>query len=217
MSTGWNGGKAQEDARAKVVSKCRQLIGLLGRVPCLTEQQFGNAVSMALSGCIGYYARSTVLTWEDCNRIEQARVAALRAKGVTEGVPRRQIYGSTQHAEMGHEHAYTIATAALRDQVDRALCGREGEPARAVVEEAIAKTCYRLGCRGTHPLEWQPTHLKNELRDNLIIEAYLKSMMQCGWRGRLTLGGQQLHGPLGQEANWRWEAQQMDEYGPMLW
>ena len=216
MSTGWNNGKAHMPARTKVVAKCRQLIGLLGRVPCLTEQQFGNAVSLALSGCIGYYARSTVITWEDCVKIEHARVAALQAKGVTEGVPRRQIYGSPTHAEMGHEHAYVIAAAALRDQIDRALCGREGEPARAVVEEAIAKTCYRLGCR-THPLEWQPTHLVHELRDDLIIEAYLKGMIQCGWRGRLTQGGEQLHGPLGQEAGWEWTDQQKHEHGPMLW
>ena len=217
MSTGWNNGKAHKYARAKVVRRCRQLIGLLGRVPCLTEQQFGTAVSLALSGCVGYYARSTVLTWEDCVKIEQSRVAALQAKGVTEGVPRRQIFGSTEHAEMGHEHVYTIATAALRDQIDRALCGREGEPARAVVEEAIAKTCYRLGCRGAHPLEWQPTHLTHELRDDLIIEAYLKGMIQCGWRGKLTQGGRQLHGPLGYEAEWEWTAEKEHGYGPRLW
>ena len=217
MNTGWRHGNAHKPARAKVVARCRQLIGLLGRVPCLTEQQYGCAVSLALSGCIGYYARSTVLTWEDCVTIEQARVAALQAKGVTEGVPRRQIFGSPEHAEMGHEHAYVIAAAALRDQIDRALCGREGEPARAVVEEAIAKTCYRLGCRGTHPLEWQPTHLVHELRDDLIIEAYLKGMIQCGWRGHLTRGGEQLHGPLGTEAEWEWSDDKAHGYGPMLW
>ena len=60
-------------ARAKVVTRWpvpRQLIGLLGRVPCLTEQQLDSAISLALSGCIGYYARSTVVTWEDCVKIE---------------------------------------------------------------------------------------------------------------------------------------------------
>ena len=217
MNTGWHNGKAHARARAKVVTRCRQLIGLLGRVPCLTEQQLGSAISLALSGCIGYYARSTVVTWEDCVKIEQARVGALRAKGITEGVPRRQIYGSPRQAEMGHEHAYAIATAALRDQVDRALCGRKGEPARAIVEEAIAKTCYRLGCRGIHPLEWQPVHLTHELRDDLCIEAYLKGMIQCGWRGKLTAGGRQMSGPLGQDAEWEWTPQRTRTYGPMVW
>jgi len=108
--------------------------------------------------------------------------------------------------------------AALRDQIDRALCGREGEPARAMVEEAIAKTCYRLGCRGIHPLEWQPMHLIDELRDDLTIEAYLKHMIQCGWRGKLTKGGRELRGPLGmREAEWEWDEQAAHKHGPMLW
>ena len=71
----------------------------------------------------------------------QARVGALRAKGITEGVPRRQIYGPPRQAEMGHEHAYAIAAAALRDQVDRALCGRKGEPSRPACSRAPLHGC----------------------------------------------------------------------------
>jgi hypothetical protein len=87
MTTGWNKGTAHKQARTKVVIKCRKLIGMIGRLPCLTEQQMAKAIALAISGIIGYYGRSTIITWEDCVTIEQARVAALSIRNITEGVP----------------------------------------------------------------------------------------------------------------------------------
>ena len=91
MTTGWNQGKAQDALRQKVVRKCRQMIGLVGRVPCLTQEQMGQTISLGIGGIIGYYGRATVVTWEDCVEIEKARAAALKARGFTPGVPRLQI------------------------------------------------------------------------------------------------------------------------------
>eukprot|EP00965_Chrysotila_dentata_P135802 4489275-Pleurochrysis_carterae.AAC.1 len=42
------------------------------------------------------------------------------------------------------------------------------------VAEALAETCYRLGCRGITPLEWSPMHLLGELDETRMMEAYLK-------------------------------------------
>jgi hypothetical protein len=86
-------------------------------------------MALALSGIIGYYGRSTVITWEDCQSIEQVRASALNAKGYSVGIPRLQIYDVKERGGMGMEHAYTYAAAALIDQVDRALSAVEGEPA----------------------------------------------------------------------------------------
>ena len=122
----------------------------------------------------------------------------------------------------GHEHAYAIGVAALRDQIDRAPCGMEGEPARAAVEDAIASTCRRLGCRGIHPLEWRPTHLCNkendggELRDDLLIESYLAGMVRCNWRGKLTAGGRARTGPLDTQ-HWGLTRSEKFKAGPRVW
>ena len=81
---------------------------------------------------------------------------------------------------MQHEHAYSWAAAALCDQIDRALCAPRGAPERVAVEDGLAETCARLGCRGVHPLEWNPTHLldvKDGLSEDLLIEAYLRARM----------------------------------------
>ena len=70
-------------------------------------------MALALSGIIGYYGRSTVITWEDCQSIEQVRASALNAKGYSVGIPRLQIYDVKERGGMGMEHAYTYAAAAL--------------------------------------------------------------------------------------------------------
>ena len=63
LRAGWGGGQAYEDARANVVNKCRNAIAMLGRVKQLTHRQMETAMALVLSGFIGYYGRSTVLTW----------------------------------------------------------------------------------------------------------------------------------------------------------
>ena len=216
MPTGWSSGRAQDEARAKVVRACRQMIGLIGRAPLTTEAQIEKAIALGVGGIMSYYARSTVVTWSDCVTIEKARIAVLRARGFTAGVPRSVVYDA-RGAGLGHVHVYAYAAAALCDQVDRALCGHEGQPARLAVEDALASTCARLGCRGTHPLEWNPTHLEGELRDELMIEAYLKARMRLGLRGRLTRGGGKRAVYWFGEASHAVAAKATEEAGPKLW
>ena len=120
---------------------------------------------------------------------------------------------------MEHEHAYAYAAAALCDQVERALEGGEGEAERVVVEAELANVCVRLGCRGTHPLEWRPEHLEegvDGLREDDVIEAYLLARVRLGLRGRLTKGGRQMEGPLS-VTRWQRDAEQARAAGPKLW
>eukprot|EP00965_Chrysotila_dentata_P038543 1280292-Pleurochrysis_carterae.AAC.2 len=99
-----------------------------------------------------------------CKSIEEARVRVLRAAGYATGAPRGQIYHAGSEGGMEtREHAYGIAVAAYCDQITRALCGPPERTDHTYVAEALAKTCYRLGCRGKSPLEWSPTHLLGEL------------------------------------------------------
>ena len=216
MRAGWAEGRGQDETRHKMVSKCRQLIGLIGRTPLETLSQMEKAISLAISGTIGYYGRSTSLTWDNSIQIEKARVQAVKGRGFTEGVPRLSLYDTVGRGGIGHEHAYSIGLAAMRDQIDRALCGREGEPARAAVEDAIARTCRNLGCRGIHPLEWRPTHLEKELSEDLIIESYIAGMLKCGWRGKLTNGGKRMNGPL-KRSLWGMTLDEQYMAGPRIW
>eukprot|EP00965_Chrysotila_dentata_P018203 605787-Pleurochrysis_carterae.AAC.1 len=124
-----------------------------------------------------------------CKSIEEARVQVLKAAGYTTGIPRGQIYHAGTEGGMDtHEHAYGIAAAAYCDQVDRALCGSPERMDHTQVAEALAETCYRLGCRGIPPLEWNPTHLLEELDDTRMIEAYLKYKLTLGIGSILTKG-----------------------------
>ena len=217
LASGWHDGRAHVALRKKAVRKCRQLIGMIGRVPRLRQDQMSKGMSLAIAGVIGYYARSTVLTWADCVQIEQARAAALRAAGYTTGVPRVQMYKTPAFGGMNHEHAYAYASAALCDQIDRALSGGDGEPARIAVEDALASTCARLGGgRKEHPLDWWPTHLSDELRDDLIIEAYLKASMRLERRSLRTIACDTRDGPLA-AATWATDEIERRYLGPLLW
>ena len=71
MRAGWADGMGQVLSREKVVRKCRQLIGLIGRTPLATLKQMESAIGLAISGTIGYYCRSTILTWGDALQIEK--------------------------------------------------------------------------------------------------------------------------------------------------
>eukprot|EP00965_Chrysotila_dentata_P218291 6190504-Pleurochrysis_carterae.AAC.4 len=54
------------------------------------------------------------------------------------------------------------------------------------VAEALAETCYKLGCRGKTPLEWSPTHLLEELDKTRMMEAYIKYKLILGVEGTQT-------------------------------
>ena len=210
-----SGGEEGDEPRGDIAGNSSDVVSH-GRAPLTTEAQIEKAIALGVGGIMSYYARSTVVTWSDCVTIEKARIAVLRARGFTAGVPRSVVYDA-RGAGLGHVHVYAYAAAALCDQVDRALCGHEGQPARLAVEDALASTCARLGCRGTHPLEWNPTHLEGELRDELMIEAYLKARMRLGLRGRLTRGGGKRAVYWFGEASHAVAAKATEEAGPKLW
>ena len=215
LPTGWANGKAQEITRMKVRSKCRSLLGMLASIPVLTDQQLGLAMSLAVAGVIGYYGRSTVITWEDCQRIEAMRADALRRKGRVPGKPRLQVYASHEQGGMGwHRHAYTYAAAAIIDQFDRNLCTPVGTPGRVAVESAVAATCMQLGLRGLHPLDWHPSHLEKHLREEMIVEAWLLAKLRTKLRSRVTEGGRSAPGPMKEMME---GADEMHKRGPELW
>lgn len=78
---------------------------------------------------------------------------------------------------MGVRHAYTYAAGVYADQIQRALMAPKGEPHRVAVEEMVASTCWRLGCSGVSPNEWNPIHIMNTLREESMIEADRKSVV----------------------------------------
>ena len=127
--------------------------------------------------------------WEDAEAIEAARAQAVRQRGFSPGIPRLQIYAREEEGGLAHQHAYAISAAAFVDQVDRALCGRAGEPHERAMKAMVARTCWRLGCRCESPLEWHPVHLMtgaDRLKDDLTCEAYLQAMIRMGRRGRVS-------------------------------
>eukprot|EP00965_Chrysotila_dentata_P051128 1694947-Pleurochrysis_carterae.AAC.2 len=146
--------------RKQIARKVKRLIFAIGRLPGLTQGQLGRIMALGVSGVLGYYARSTPMDMTTCKSIEEARVKVLRAAGYATGLPRGQIYHAAQEGGMEtHEHAYGVAAAAYCDQIDRALCAPPERMDHINVAEALAETCYRLGCRGRSPLEWSPKHL----------------------------------------------------------
>ena len=174
-----------EEARSKVVTRCVQVVKLIGRIPVLTSEQMDQMMSLAVGGIIGYYGRATPIRWSDCQRIERARAYAMRVRGFTPTIPRVQMYAAPTEGGLGHAHAYQATAAALVDQIDRALCGGDGEPARVAVEAAIASTCWRLGCRAD-PLAWDPQHARATLSEDMLIEAWLLVKMRAGLVGMAT-------------------------------
>ena len=93
---------------------------------------------------------------------------------------------------------------------------RRGACTGSGIEDAIARTCRNLGCRGIHPLEWRPTHLEKELSEDLIIESYIAGMLKCGWRGKLTNGGKRMNGPL-KRSLWGMTLDEQYMAGPRIW
>jgi hypothetical protein len=84
-----------------------QVIRTIGRVPLLSNAQMSKVMSMAVTGIVAYWGRSTVLRWEDCVAIEAARAIAMRQRGFSAGVPYVQMYAA--HAAGGLQHAPPFA------------------------------------------------------------------------------------------------------------
>ena len=189
-----------------------QILRVIGRIPALNNVQMSKCMSIAVAGVIGYYGRSTPLSMADCKAIEGARAVAMQQRGFSPSVPHLQIYANARDGGLQHEHAYRVAAAAVIDQIDRALCGAEGEPHRAAVKSAIVGACRRLGCRGYSPLEWSPEHLRHELSEDNVIEAWLLAKLRTGIRAvvtRATPADADVTGAMGGDG-WR-------SRGPRLW
>jgi len=83
LSTGWAGGSAHEAARAKVVRKCRQVLGMIGRAPLATEKQV---------------AKVSALGYRILRQIDNTNVGGLREN-------RASTCGSAPGAGVHHRHA----------------------------------------------------------------------------------------------------------------
>eukprot|EP00965_Chrysotila_dentata_P011612 379970-Pleurochrysis_carterae.AAC.1 len=175
--------------RKTIADKSKRTIYAIGRLPGLTQKKLGSTLALGVAGVLGYYARSTPLDLTTCKTIKQARMRVLRAAGYATGAPRGQIYHAESEGGMEtHEHAFGVAAAAYCDQIDRAICGPPERMDHTQVAEALAETCYRLGCRGIPLLEWSPTHLRGELDETRMMEAYLKYKLALGINGIQTNG-----------------------------
>jgi hypothetical protein len=139
---------AKEGTRQEVRKTLVQVIRTIGRIPCLSNEQMSKCMSVAVSGIVGYWGRSTPLRMDDMQAAEAARAVAVQQRRFTPGTPHLQIYANVSDGGLQHEHAYRMAAAALVDQVDRAMCGAEGEPHRAAGKSAMRQVSWRLGCRG---------------------------------------------------------------------
>ena len=132
MGPGFTGG--QDRVRAKVVARCVGVIGVIGGIKGLGVKVLNDAIESAIGGIVDYYGRACVLTWDDMEKVERARAAAVqRATGIWVS-PRRLLWGSDTDGCMGRKHLYARAAEALFDQFDRMLAGGTGEPGRAAVE-----------------------------------------------------------------------------------
>ena len=97
--SGWKG--RHELVEAKALRQCCQLLRLLGRVPTLGPEQLRRAMSLALAGVLGYFARSTPISLATCKSIEEVRAQVLRQRGICPGEPRLQIYAPPEGGGLG--------------------------------------------------------------------------------------------------------------------
>ena len=67
LRTGWANGEGQTEMRKRCVADCKRVIWIIGNLPHLTGEQIRRNMALALSGIIGYYGRSTAITWKDCH------------------------------------------------------------------------------------------------------------------------------------------------------
>ena len=175
-----------EPARQALRKKTISILKFTSRLTRLTHEQMREIMDVEIAGNVGYHARSLPLRFEDCRAIESARVQALKTAGYTPAIPALQVYETEENMGMGHTHAYAIATASLIDQIDKGLAGPNGAPVKIALESSIAETCYRLGCRDQHPLEWHPTHLTHTLDQDDVIQAWLFSKIIANKQGVKT-------------------------------
>ena len=171
-----------EAMRKKVIDTCCGLIRQIGRVDMLGPRQLRRGFELAMAGVMGYYCRSTPMTWKGCQQIEAVRAEVMARRNICASTPRAAIYLPGEAGGAGHMHAYQYAAAAYIDQFNRALGGGLGEPVRTAVSERVAETCKRLGCTQA-PLTWHPTEIQDTLSEDHMVEAWLLMKIRARLRG----------------------------------
>ena len=79
ISPSWINGL--EPAREEVRQSTINLLKLTSKLKRLTHDQMREIMDVEVSGNVGYHGRALPLRWKDCEAIETARAAALRAAG----------------------------------------------------------------------------------------------------------------------------------------
>jgi hypothetical protein len=200
---------AQEGVRRHVVSTCSQLLRMIGRAGALGEQQLRVAMSLAVEGTISFYGRATAIGWDACEEIERVRREVLRQRGFASGDIKLQVHASRDAGGLEHRHAYQHATAALVDEIERALDGEDGTPARTALEAHMRATCVRLGWHGRDDVRtWHPTHLEHVLSEEMIGEAWLLAKLRTGTHSHAATSLQ----PPAEEGPPIWEADPRPEW-----
>ena len=178
----WEG--AQTSVRELVAGECAKLLKAAGGIDTLSMEHTRNMMNVIVDGMMGYYGRATAMDWETCERIESARAEALQRRGaMAASTARAQVHASGGAGGMGHRHAYQAATAALCDQFERVLSQREETPASVALWAHVRNTYLRLGWTGRGKLlEWHPTHLRDALSEDMIVEGWLKMRLRAQQR-----------------------------------
>ena len=204
-----------ERTRAEVVRQTAQILQIIGSLPGLDNARMCEVMGVAVHGILGFFGRTTPMTWADCEAIEAARAGALRARGFSPGNPRVQIYAATEQGGLGHPHAYRVAAGALIAQIDRALSGDDGEPQREAARSAVTEKCKQLGCRGESPLTWDPRHIRDLNGESDLIEAWLLAKRRTRVQAVATSSteNEQMRAALERDDLWRDAA----AAGPLLW
>eukprot|EP00966_Prymnesium_polylepis_P061741 1433057-Prymnesium_polylepis.1 len=71
---------AKEGTRQEVRKTLVQVIRTIGRIPCLSNEQMSKCMSVAVSGIVGYWGRSTPLRMDDMQAAEAARAVAVQQR-----------------------------------------------------------------------------------------------------------------------------------------
>jgi len=147
LPAAWNSKHTHASTRNKTIHSCKTIIQQIGTLP-LAPDTLNRALNLATAGIIGCFGRSTPITYADCITIEAEKTAVLNAQHIAPTIPKGPIYATEHGGGLQIEHTYACATAALCDQIDRALAAPTDSIDHRIVAASITETYARLGYRG---------------------------------------------------------------------
>jgi hypothetical protein len=107
-----------------------------------------------------------------------------------------------------------MAMAAWITKTSNALSAPNGNPAGLMARRLLALTADRLGCEGISLLEWMPWHLADDLREDMLFEAWYLMRLCTGTKFKRTQ--QPTHdGP--EDDKWKLTPTEERNRGPRLW